>query len=115
MTIQVSCDDGQFESLRGMLDTGTGINVMSVSSWERIGSPTLTPWTTSIKMANVAPINVFGTTSPVSVRMPGLELGVSFVIVEDLAENDFLLGRTFIREFAVLIDLRENKKTIRDI
>ncbi len=84
MTIQVSCDDGRFESLRCMLDTDAGINVMSVTAWRRIGSPTLTPWTTAIKRANDAPINVFGTTSPLSVRMAGLELRDSFVIVEDL-------------------------------
>ena len=35
--------------------------------------------------------------------------------MEDLGEDDFLLDRTFIREFDVLIDLRENKITIRDV
>ena len=47
--------------------------------------------------------------------MAVLELRVNFVTVEDLGEVDFLLGRTFIREFDLLIDLRENKITIRDI
>ncbi len=111
MNIQVSCSDGK----RGMLDTGAGISVMSVSAWRRIGSPTLSPWTTAIKMANDAPINVFGTIGPLNVRMAGLDLRVEFVVVEDLEEDGFLLGRTFFREFDVLIDLRENKITIRDV
>ena len=98
-----------------MLDTGAGISVMSVSAWRRIGSPTLSPWTTAIKMANDAPSNVFGTTGPLLVRMAGLDLRFEFVVVEDLGEDDFLLGRTFIRELDVLIDLRENKITIRDL
>ena len=91
MTIQVSCSDGRLEPLRGMLDTGAGISVMSVSAWRRVGSPTLAPWTTAIKMAN----DVFGTTVPLLVRMAGLYLRVEFVVVEDLREDDFLLGRTF--------------------
>ena len=115
MIIEVGRCDGGSEPLRGMLDTGAGISVMSVSAWRRIGSPTLSPWTTAIKMANDSPINVFGTTGSLNVRMAGLELCVEFVIVEDLGEDDFLLGRTFIREFDVLIDPRENKITIRDL
>ncbi len=43
MTIQVSCTDGRLEPLRGMLDTGVGISVMSVSAFRRIGNPTLSP------------------------------------------------------------------------
>ncbi len=83
MIIQVGRCDGELEPLRGMLDTGAGISVMSVSAWRRIGSPTLSP--------------------------------SQLVIVEDLGEDDFLLGRTFIREFDVLIDLREKKIIIRDL
>ncbi len=66
-------------------------------------------------MANDAPINVFGTIGPLNVRMTGQDLRVEFVVVEDLGENNFLLGSNFIREFDVLIDLRENKITIRDV
>ena len=76
MTVQVSCDDGRLEHLRGMLDTGAGISAVSVSAWSRTVSPTLTPWTTAIQMANDASINVFGTTGPLVVRMAGLDLGV---------------------------------------
>ena len=32
-----------------------------------------------------------------------------------MGEDDFLLGRTFIREVDVLIDLREMKITVRDV
>ena len=111
MTIQVSCKDGRLEPLRGKLDTGAGISVMSGGLWRRIGCPTPTPWSTVIKMANDAPINVFGTTGSLSVR--SLDLRFDLVVVEALGGDDFLLGRTFIREFDVLIDLRENKITIR--
>ncbi len=66
-------------------------------------------------MANDAPISVLGTTGALVVRMAGLDLRVEFVVVEDLAEDDLLLGRTLIRECDALIDLRENKITIRDV
>ncbi len=60
-------------------------------------------------MASDAPIIVFGTTCPLNVGMAGLDLRVEFVVVEDSGEDDFLLGRTFIREFDVPSDLREKK------
>ena len=66
-------------------------------------------------MAHDKAISVCGTTSLLPVKLAGLELRVNFVIVEDLGEDDFLLGRTFKGEFDVLIDLREKKKTIRDV
>ncbi len=35
MTVQVSCDNGRLEDLRGTLDTGAGYSVMSVSEENR--------------------------------------------------------------------------------
>ena len=66
-------------------------------------------------MANDSPIKMFDATSPLSMRMGSLEMRVSVVIVEDLGEDDFLLGRTFKREFDVLIHIRENKITTGDV
>ncbi len=52
MTIQVSCNDARLEPLRARRWHQRYV----CEPMERIGSPTLTPWTTAIKMANGAPI-----------------------------------------------------------
>ncbi len=93
MIVEVQ-NEGVKTSLLGMLDTGAGLNVMSVSAWRRMREPSLTPLTTAIKMANDQPIRVFGTTPKMKMSIASLELSTSFVVVEDLGEDDFLLGRT---------------------
>ncbi len=101
--------DGGMCTLAGILDTGAGVNVMSAESWRKLGCPSLEPWQTGIKMANDQPIQVFGATQKRDMLVAGLFLLVTFVVVESLGEDDFLLGRTFIREFDVLIDLSQGK------
>ncbi len=46
--------------------------------------------------------------------MAGLDLPVAFIVVESLGEDNFLLGRTFIRYLDVLIDLSEGSIFVRD-
>ena len=97
-----------------MLDTGAGVSVMSAAAWEQLGAPVLKPWTVPITTANDQPIGVLGITSELDLRLNELNLPVAFIVVDHLGEDDFLLGRTFIRDFDVLIDLSQNKILVRD-
>ncbi len=113
MSVTVRRRDGGMCTLAGMLDTGAGIKFMSVKSWRKLGCPSLEPWQTGIKMAKDQPIQVFGVTQEMDMLAAGLFLPISFVVLESLGEDDFLLGRTFIREVDVRIHLSQGKIKIR--
>ena len=114
MSAQIRATGGRSVKLRGMLDTGAGVSVMSTEAWRKLGAPLLKPWEVPIRMANDQPIEVLSISDEMHLSIAGLDLPVSFIVVESLGEDDFLLGRTFIRDFDVLIDLGKNSILIRD-
>ncbi len=114
VTVQVHGAHGNPADLKGMSDTGAGISVISADAWQRLGAVPLKPWVVPIRMANDQPIRVLGVTDEPNMTINGLCLPVSFIVVEHLGEDDFLVGRTFIREFDVQIDLRRNSILVRD-
>ncbi len=114
MTVQTAGKQGQSVELHGMLDTGAGVSVISAEAWQKLGAVPLKPWVVPIRMANDQPIRVLGITDELQMNLDGLQLPVPFIAVEHLGEDDFLLGRTFIRDFDVLIDLRQNSILVRD-
>ncbi len=100
--------NGRTVKFYGTLDTGVGVSVLSSEAWQKLGAPALKNWEVPIRMANDQPIRVLGISKEVYLIIAGINLPVSFIVVESLGEDDFLLGRTFIREFDVLIDLSKN-------
>ncbi len=114
MTVQMNSPNGQAVQLNGMLDTGAGVSVISAEAWQKLGAQPLKSWDVPIRMANDQPIRVLGVTDELKMNLNGLQLPISFIVVEHLGEDDFLLGRTFIRDFDVLIDLSQNSILIRD-
>ncbi len=114
MTVQIQGNHGHSVELHGMLDTGAGISVISAEALQRLGAVPLKPWVVPIRMANDQPIRVLGITDELQMNLNGLQLPVPFIVVEHLGEDDFLLGRTFIRDFDVLIVLRQNSILVRD-
>ena len=49
----------------------------------------------------------------IAFNIAGIELETSFIIVQDLPQEDFILGRTFIRTHDVFLDLNQRTMTIR--
>ena len=47
-------------------------------------------------------------------KLAGYMLQTSFILIEDVLGDDFILGRSFLRRFDVLIDIRGKRLTIRD-
>ena len=70
---------GRVAELHGMLDTGTGVSVMSAEAWRKLGAPLLKPRELPIRMANDQPIEVLGLTGEVYFNMAGLDLPVAFI------------------------------------
>ena len=114
MTVQIEDKQGQSVELHGMLDIGAGVSVISAEAWQKLGAVPLKPWVVPIRMANDQPIRVLSVTDELQMNPNGPQLPVSFIVVEHLGEDDFLLGRTFIRDFDVLNDLRQNSTLVRD-
>ena len=99
MTAPVKSSSGQAVQLKGMLDTGAGVSVISAEAWQKLGAKLLKFWDVPIRMANDQPIRVLGVTEEIKMDLSGLQLPISLIVV---------------RDFDVLIDLSHNSILIRD-
>ena len=101
----------------GLLDTGAVVSVMPMKTWEKMGFTKEDLILTNLRLAaaNRGAIYVAGRT-PVSVlHMGGRDLWMSFLVVENLDDADqFILGRDFVRNFDVMIDLNNGLIRIRN-
>ena len=101
----------------GLLDTGAVVSVMPIKTWERIGftREDLIPTNLRRAAANRGAIYVAGRTPITVLHMGGRDLWMSFLVVENLDDADqFILGRDFIRNFDVMIDLNNGLIRIRN-
>ena len=61
---------------------------------------------------NGKPITTYGMANSVQFNVAGMDLETSFIIVQDLHDEDFILGRTFIKSHDILLDLNQRKMKI---
>ena len=104
--------------LFGMIDTGSGVSILSLSAYKKITSPhelNLSPYDIELFAANGKSITTVGIAEDVSFQLGGYTLKTNFVVIADhIGSEDFLLGRNFLRTYNVLVDLTAMKVTIRD-
>ena len=103
---------GKKTQLRGLLDTGAVLSVITIETWERMGfdKDDLIDSRIQLSAANKGALRVLGRTPIIA-----LNLWMSFLVVENLEESDqFILGRDFIRNFDVTIDLKNAMFRIRN-
>ena len=92
----------------GLLDTGAVVSVMPIKNWERMGFTREDLILTNLRLA--ASLD----------ELPGgrefrRDLWMSFLVVENLGDSDhFILGRDFVRNFDVIIDLNNGLIRIRN-
>ena len=101
----------------GLLDTGAVVSVMPIKTWERMGftREDLIPTNLRLAAANRGAIYVAGRTPITVLHMGGRDLWMSFLVVENLDDADqFILGRDFVRNFDVMIDLNNGLIRIRN-
>ena len=104
-------------SVKGLLDTGAVISVIPVSTWTDMGFDRwdLIPKNIRLAAVNQGAIYVSGRTPIISLHLGGRHLWMSFLVVENLDESDqFILGRDFVRNFDVTIDLNDGLIRIKD-
>ena len=108
---------GRQLSVKGLLDTGAVVSVMPVSTWTDMGFDRLDLIPTNIRLvaANQGAIYVTGRTPIISLQLGGRHIWMSFLVVENLDESEqFILGRDFVRNFDVTIDLNDRLIRIKD-
>ena len=108
---------GKKTQLRGLLDTGAVLSVIPIETWERMGfdKGDLIDSRIRLSIANKGALRVLGRTPIIALNFGERNLWMSFIVVENLDESDqFILGRDFIRNFDVTIDLNNAMFRIRN-
>ena len=93
------------------------MSVMPIKTWERMGftREDLIPTNLRLAAANRGAIYVAGRTPITVLHMGGRGLWMSFLVVEKLEDADqFILGRDFVRNFDVMIDLNNGLIKMRN-
>ena len=108
---------GKKTQLRGLLDTGAVLSVIPIETWERMGfnKDDLIDSRIRLSAANKGALRVLGRTPIIALNLGERNVWMSFLVVENLDESDqFILGRDFIRNFDVTIDLNNAMFRIRN-
>ena len=108
---------GKKTQLRGLLYTGAVLSVIPIETWERMGfnKDDLIDSRIRLSAANKRALRVLGRTPIIALNLGECNLWMSFLVVENLDESDqFILGRDFIRNFDVTIDLSNAMFRIRN-
>ena len=99
--------------LRGLVDTGSGVTILSFSTFNRVAVQTeavLKPYQIDLYAANGKNIKTYGMAEHVRFQLGGYELGTNCVVVDDaMGVEDFLSRRNFLRAYQVFVDLTSMK------
>ena len=109
--------NGKKIGVTGLLDTGAVVSVMARKTWERMGftREELIPTNLRLAAVNRGAIYVAGRTPIKILHMGGHDLWMSFLVAENLDDADqFILGRDFVRNFDVMVDLNNGLIRIRN-
>ena len=93
------------------------MSVIPIEIWERIGFDKEDLINSRIRLsaANKGALRVLGITPHIALNLGERNLWMSFLVVANLDESDqFILGRDFIRNFDVTIDLNNAMFRIRN-
>ena len=103
--------------LRGLVDTGSGVSILTFSAFNRVAAQTgtvLKPYQIDLYAANYKTVKTFGLAEQIRFQLGGYQLETNFVVVDDaIGVEDFLLGRNFLRTYQVLVDLTSMKIVVR--
>jgi hypothetical protein len=102
-----------------LLDTGAGPNVITKRAFHRVQASCaetleVTPYHGELRAADDKPIRSSGMVRRLPVRIGGHTLRTDMIIVEELGQDDMILGRQFLLTFDVLMDVPNAKFTIRN-
>ncbi|GJT24410.1 reverse transcriptase domain-containing protein [Tanacetum coccineum] len=98
-----------------LADSGASINLLPHSIYKQLGLEALTPTRMTLELANRSVTHPMGIAEDVVVRVDGFTFLADFVVVnfEPDPRVPIILGRPFLRTAKTLIDLYEEKLTLR--
>ena len=108
---------GKKTQLRGLFDTGAVLSVITIESWRKMGfdKDDLIDSRIWLSAANKGALRVLGKTPIMALNLGKHNLWMSSLVLENVDESDqFILGRDFIRNFDVTIDLNNAMFRIRN-
>ena len=108
---------GKKTQLRGLMNTGAVLSVIPIETLRKMGCDRddLIESRIRLSAASKGALRVLGRTPIIALKLGERNLWMNFLVVENLDETDqFNLGKDFIRNFDVTIDLNNAMFTIRN-
>nr|GEZ85599.1 reverse transcriptase domain-containing protein [Tanacetum cinerariifolium] len=111
----IPCVLQDHEVCNSLADSGASINLMPLSIYEKLGIRSLKPTRMTLELANRSITFSMGIAKDVIVKVEKFYFLVDFVIVDFEADPrvPIILGRPFLRTARALVDLYEEKLTLR--
>ena len=99
-----------------LIDTGAGPSVMGIETYVNLGGnpATLSKITYDLVAANDTAMKTYGMTEFMQFEIGGQTYDIPFTVVDNLGDDDVILGRDFLQRYDVLVDLPKNRITIRN-
>ncbi|GKB49871.1 phospholipase-like protein [Tanacetum coccineum] len=111
----IPCALQELDRTNALADSGASINLLSHSIYKQLGFGALKPTRMTLELANRSVTHPMGIAEDVVVRVDGFTFLADFVVVnfEPNPRVLIILGRPFLRTAKALIDLYEEKLTLR--
>ncbi|GJV58693.1 reverse transcriptase domain-containing protein [Tanacetum coccineum] len=111
----IPCALQELNRTSALADSGASINLLPHSIYKQLGLEALTPTRMTLELANRSVTHPMGIAEDVVVRVDGFTFLADFVVVnfEPDPRVPIILGRPFLRTAKALIDLYEEKLTLR--
>ncbi|GKD95868.1 reverse transcriptase domain-containing protein, partial [Tanacetum coccineum] len=111
----ISCALQELDRTNALADSGASINLLTHSIYKPLGLGALKPTRMTLDLANRSVTHPMGIVEDVVVRVDGFTFLADFVVVnfEPDPRVPIILGRPFLRTAKALIDLYEEKLTLR--
>ncbi len=112
-------NDDKEASVRALMDTGAGPNIMTLGIWQALGQPGLLPQTKKFLNKDNSLIRAQVRTKPILLEFPGrmetepIRTYVIFVVIEAKRQEKIILGREFMLESSVVVDVTKKEARIQ--
>ncbi|GKD34705.1 reverse transcriptase domain-containing protein [Tanacetum coccineum] len=111
----IPCALQELDRTNALANSEASINLLPHSIYKQLGLGALKPTRMTLKLANRSVMHLMGIAEDVAVRVDGFTFLADFVVVnyEPDPRVPIILGRPFVRTVKALIDLYEEKLTLR--
>nr|GEW05410.1 reverse transcriptase domain-containing protein [Tanacetum cinerariifolium] len=111
----IPCDFSVMDECLALADLGASINLMTLSVWNKLSLPELSPTCMTLKLADRSISRLVGVAEDVFVKVGTFHFLADFVVVDFDADPrlPLILGRSFLKTGRDLIDVFEGELTLR--